>query len=84
MQPDERIHRDIYANRVNAHVSTFDFAFDFELTEPSIGPEDAPAELVARVRVSPQLAKAFAQLLQRLVQQYEDEVGPVPLNPEVS
>ena len=69
---------DIYANEVNAHVSEFDFTLDFRVVHPSMDDVETLSSQVARIQMSPPMAKATMLLLQRLVQDYEAQLGVIP------
>jgi uncharacterized protein DUF3467 len=71
---------DTYANHLNVSMSAFDFTLDFALVSPSINELDVP-QLLARIRISPQLAKQSHALLGRLIEAYEGTVGTIPAEP---
>jgi hypothetical protein len=71
-----------YANDVQIQTSPWDFRLLFAIIQ---GVDTATAtfevEQVADVRMSPQLAKRVAAILQRQVDHYERTIGPIPLAP---
>ena len=76
-------HHDVYANEMRIQVSQFDFTLDFNLNEPSQNDEfPISPNRVARIRVSPQLAKQAVQLLLVSIAQYEQQLGPIPIGPD--
>jgi hypothetical protein len=60
-----------YANGANLLSGVYDFQIEFSLaTTPTIPPAG-----VARVHLSPQLAKVIGRLLRRNVKAYEEQTG---------
>lgn len=69
--------RDIYSNSISIGSTDYEFSFDFNLETIKIDAKGtSPGKDVAnvvKVRMSPQLAKAFSDLLAQHVDQYEKE-----------
>ena len=69
---------DVYSNSVTVGSTDFEFSLDFNL-ETLIQEQGKEAERttekIVKVRMSPQLAKAFSLLLEEQVKQYEASHG---------
>jgi hypothetical protein len=76
-----------YCNSAQIVVSFFDFNFDFNQTVPVQAEEgELPAvstNLVQRIVMSPQHAKAFLNALQQNVDHYERQFGQIPPAPQL-
>ena len=73
-------YRDEYANSVNLKVTTWDFQFTFGLMEQTSGDTFVVSNF-SRVYLSPQQAKALANILSSNVQQYERQFGAIVIEP---
>lgn len=69
----------LYSNQARGHSSAMDFALEFQLQHPQYDGEPPVVESVARVHMSPELAKALLGLLTQLVTRYEADVGEIPI-----
>jgi len=71
-----------YANDVQVQTSPWDVRLLFAVIM-AVDQETATlkVEQVADVRMSPQLAKRVADILQRQIEHYEATIGPIPLKP---
>ena len=67
---------DIYANGIQVAAGVWDFVLDLYLRSPS---PDTEPRLLGRVRMSPQHALVTAQMLQRQVDFYQENIGPIVL-----
>jgi hypothetical protein len=67
---------EFYVNGAMTSVSAWDFLIDFYLRSPNDTP---PGRTVARIRMSPQHALAFALGLQKLVEAYQAQIGPITI-----
>jgi hypothetical protein len=70
----------LYCNVLSVVISPFDFVFDFGYKTP----EQAKAksveyEIVARIAMSPQHAKSMLPILKRMIKEYEDKIGHIPI-----
>jgi hypothetical protein len=73
----------LYTNDIQIQTSPWDLRLIFgQLGE--VDAEKASAEIlqVAEVRMSPQLAKRLAVIIEQQIQNYEATIGAVPLPPE--
>ncbi|MCC8102940.1 MAG: DUF3467 domain-containing protein [Lachnospiraceae bacterium] len=72
--------KEVYANSLTVVNTFFDFCLSFK--KDNIISEDEEqktiTEEVARIRMSPQMAKAFSLLLQNNIQNYEQQFGEIP------
>lgn len=73
-------YRDEYANSVNLKVTTWDFQLTFGLMEQTSG-DTFTVSNFSRVFLSPQQAKALANILSSNVQQYERQFGAIAIEP---
>ena len=87
-QPQPRItltkstdYRDNYANSVQVRVNLWDFFLSFGLLEQS-APDDVQIVSFQGVFLSPQQAKALANVLNQNIQQYESAFGEIHLQPQ--
>jgi len=67
---------EFYVNGVTASVGVWDFLLDFYLRSPEDTP---PGRGVVRIRMSPQHAFALALSLQKLVEAYQAQIGPITI-----
>ena len=81
---------DVYANAVKVVGAAYDFTLEFS-ANLQIGPQTDPQHPspierrnICRVRMSPQHAKALIPILMDQVMQYEKQLGPVPLPPDMN
>jgi hypothetical protein len=81
---------EFYANGLQFVVTPFDITFTFGLQNPVTVVENvvtAPMPSVftptMRVRMSPQLAALVAQLLPRMIDDYEKRNGKIPISEEL-
>ena len=74
-------YRESYANSVQVRVSVWDFSLVFGLAS-----SDSPDQVTIRnhqaIFLSPQQAKALANVLNQNVQQYESAFGEIRLEPQ--
>ena len=77
-RPEDSGIPDFYANGVKFQCSVYDFQLDFTA---GTGP-DAPAPVVARIHMSPQLAKVMARLLRFNIKSFEQQTGAQIALPE--
>lgn len=70
---------EIYTNSVRIHSTVYDFVVELALRSP----DATSARVLARVRMSPQHAWVAAQLLQRNLEEYIKQVGPIPVRHEL-
>ena len=87
-QPQPRItlskspdYRDNYANSVQVRVNLWDFFLSFGLLEQN-APDDVRIVSFQGVFLSPQQAKALANVLNQNIQQYESAFGEIHLQPQ--
>ena len=87
-QPQPRItltkspdYRDNYANSVQVRVNLWDFFLSFGLLEQN-APDDVQIVSFQGVFLSPQQAKALANVLNQNIQQYESAFGEIHLQPQ--
>jgi len=74
-----------YANDVQVQTSPWDVRLLFSvIQEIDVETSTLKADMVADIRVSLQLAKRFAQILQAQVETYEKSYGPIPEAPSAS
>lgn len=76
---------EIYVDSIRMAVGLFDFAFELGLQQISSPPGAGPPRIktLAIVRMSPQHAYVLSKLLQKNVQAYETNVGPIALPADV-
>lgn len=79
MSEEERKHQEIYTNSVNLVASLYEFVFHFGLTTPEWEENREEKNLVARVRMSPQHAKALYLMLGAHLDAYEEKFHDVSL-----
>jgi hypothetical protein len=75
-----------YSNNVNILTSTWDITFEFsQLSLTASQEENQPpvvsADVVQRIVMSPQHAKAFSEVLRQNVSQWEQQFGEIRLPP---
>lgn len=70
---------DIYANSVNLTMSIYDVTLHFALAN---GPNPEDQKELVRVIMSPQHAKVMIQMLQENLENYEEEIGVIPMPKE--
>ena len=87
-QPQPRItltkstdYRDNYANSVQVRVNLWDFFLSFGLLEQN-APDDVQIVSFQGIFLSPQQAKALANVLNQNIQQYESAFGEIHLQPQ--
>jgi hypothetical protein len=68
----------VYSNFANISHQPFDFTLDFMRVSPPRG------DMVGRVMMSPQHAKAFLAALTENIAKYEQTFGPIPGPPDPS
>lgn len=66
----------IYANSVQLSMQLYDIVMDFSISNP-----DGTFEGGAKVFMSPEHAKVFAQILVENIKGYEETFGPIPSAP---
>ncbi|MEA3376309.1 MAG: DUF3467 domain-containing protein [Chloroflexota bacterium] len=71
--------REIYTNSVNLAASLYEFVFHFGLTTPEWEENPEQKGLVARVRMSPQHAKALYIMLGTHLEAYEEKFQSISL-----
>lgn len=78
-EKDNKI-REEYVNALSVNNSFFDFSFSFQKENiyEKEGQQIKETEEAARVRMSPQMAKALALLLTKHVEEYEKTYGRIP------
>ncbi len=74
-------YRERYANSVQVRVSLWDFFLSFGLLDQT-APDNVQIQNFQGVFLSPQQAKALANVLQQNVQQYESAFGEIRLEPQ--
>jgi hypothetical protein len=74
-------YRKIYANTVRTSVMPWDIQYTFGVLESNADGTPPTMIEMATVIASPQQAKAFAALMQRVVSDYEAKYGPISLPP---
>lgn len=86
-QPQPRInltkssdYRDNYANSVQVRVNLWDFFLSFGLLEQR-APDEVEISSFQGIFLSPQQAKALANVLNQNIQQYESAFGEIHLQP---
>lgn len=72
-----------YSNSIKLQNSLYDFQISFSNVLEAT-PEKFSARVVATVLMSPQHAKVFSRILQRNVEKYEQQFGPIPVSEEDS
>ena len=87
-QPGPRItlsksddYREKYANSVQVRVNLWDFFLSFGLFDQS-SPDAVQIHNFQGIYISPQQAKALANVLNQNVQQYESAFGEIRLEPQ--
>jgi len=75
--------RDVYTNSVNVAASLYEFVFHFGLTTPEWEAHPEDKDLVARVRMSPQHAKALHTILGAHLDAYEEKFQEISLPEEL-
>jgi hypothetical protein len=70
----------LYTNDTQIQVSPWDFRFLFGIIATMPSPEDPNVQVnvIGEVRMSPQHAKKVSMVLIRQLQNYEQNVGPIP------
>ncbi|MCC7234088.1 MAG: DUF3467 domain-containing protein [Bryobacterales bacterium] len=74
-------YRESYANSVQVRVNLWDFFLMFGTIQQSV-PEEVNITNFQGIYLSPQQAKALANLLQQNLQQYEAAFGTIQLEPQ--
>lgn len=72
---------EVYANAITVSSTFFDFTLSFKkeiVFETEGGKQEKEMEDVSFIRVSPQMAKALAVLLNNNISSYEEKYGPIP------
>lgn len=72
---------DVYANGVQISSTPWDFTIEFYLKRSADLKE--PAEMLGRLRISPAHALILARLLQKQVDAYQQQIGPISLPPKL-
>jgi hypothetical protein len=72
---------DVYANGVQISSTPWDFTIEFYLKRSADVKE--PAEMLGRLRISPTHALVLARLLQKQVDSYQQQMGPINLPPKL-
>jgi len=72
---------DVYANGVQISSTPWDFTIEFYLKRSADLKE--PAEMLGRLRISPAHALILARLLQKQVDVYQQQIGPISLPPKL-
>lgn len=70
---------EFYTDDVRVRAGVFGFALEFGLNVATEAEDVQLVRPVARAYMSPQLAKALAQILGTQVERYEAQVGEIPL-----
>jgi hypothetical protein len=73
-------YRESYANSVQVRMSLWDFFLSFGTVQQTV-PEKVTIEHFQGIYLSPQQAKALANILSQNVAQYEATFGEIPLEP---
>lgn len=71
---------DVYSNSVTVGSTDFEFSLDFNLetlVQEQGREAERTTEKIVKVRMSPQLAKAFSLLLAEHIKQYETSHGEI-------
>ena len=76
-------YREGYANSVQVRVSLWDFVLSFGLVNQQAADSVSITNFQA-IYVSPQQAKALANVLQQNITQYESTFGEIKLEPQAS
>jgi hypothetical protein len=74
-------YRESYANSVQVRVNLWDFFLSFGLIDQTI-PENVTLRNFQGIYISPQQAKALANVLNQNLQQYESAFGEIKLEPQ--
>ena len=74
-------YREAYANSVQVRVNLWDFFLSFGLIDQTI-PEAVTLRNFQGIYISPQQAKALANVLNQNLQQYESAFGEIKLEPQ--
>jgi flagellar protein FlaG len=74
-------YRENYANSVQVRVNLWDFFLSFGLIDQT-SPENVSIQNFQGVYISPQQAKALANVLNQNLQQYESAFGEIKLEPQ--
>jgi Protein of unknown function (DUF3467) len=72
---------DVYANGVQISSTPWDFTIEFYLKRSADLKQ--PAEMLGRLRISPAHALILARLLQKQVDAYQQQIGPISLPPKL-
>ena len=65
---------DIYANIIQTNFSPYEIEIQFGIKD--VNADQAKSSL--KVRLSPQLAKEFAESMQKVIKTYESKIGAIP------
>lgn len=74
-------YRERYANSVQLRASLYDFFLQFGIVS-QVAPDTVMIENFQGILLSPQQAKALANVLQQNIQQYEATFGEIRLEPK--
>ena len=76
---------DVYANAVQVISAAWDITLEFSANLPvdANQPQTIERRNVVRIRMSPQHAKALVPILLGQIKNYEKEMGPIPLPPDM-
>ncbi len=67
----------VYANNTSITITPWDFAIQFGQVLEST-PEKVKVQEEICIYISPQHAKVFSHLIERLIKAYEEKYGPIP------
>lgn len=78
---EEKKQEEVYANALTVSNTFFDFTLDFKrecIFENAEGKQEKEVAEVAKIRMSPQMAKALNRLLSENLSKYESNYGTIP------
>lgn len=78
---EEKKQEEVYANALTVSNTFFDFTLDFKrecIYENEEGKQEKEVVEVAKIRMSPQMAKALNKLLDGNLKKYEADFGAIP------
>ena len=78
---EEKKQEEVYANALTVSNTFFDFTLDFKrecIYENEEGKQEKEVVEVAKIRISPQMAKALNRLLDGNLNKYEADFGTIP------
>ncbi|UYO62415.1 DUF3467 domain-containing protein [Acetobacterium wieringae] len=72
--------KDFYTNSIGINSTLFEFSIDFgkeTVYQSENGAIEKTLDKVARIRMSPQLAKVLSEILTEHINNFENELGPI-------